>query len=172
MVPRAYSGYDPAGDSAYTLLLVSGSTVPEVQRMTWFNGDTYDPGYQGMGSPVEVPGENVVLIPIQRSSQPVIYDLVSRQVVGHVKLADRGGNPSLRFRASDELSASGSDTLLRLDRDGWAKRGELFLQPAVDGLGQFIGGWAFDRNRTLCVVWTPLFWRRARHRHGVLHGYE
>jgi hypothetical protein len=154
-VPRAYSGYDPDAESAYTLLLVDGSAVPEAQRMTWFNGDTYDLGYQGMGSPVEIPGENVVLIPIQRSSQPVIYDVVSRQVVGHLKLADRGGNPSLRFRTQDELWADDYDTLLLLDREGWVKRGELFLQPAVDGVGQFIGGWTFDRNRTLCAVGRP-----------------
>ncbi len=155
MVPRAYSGYDPDGESAYTLLLVHGSSVPEVQRMTWFNGDTYDLGYQAMGSPVEVPGETVVLIPIQRSSQPVIYDVVSHQVVGHLTLAERGGNPSLRFRTSNELWADDYDTLLRLDRDGWTKRGERLLQPAVDGVRQFIGGWAFDRNRTLCAIGRP-----------------
>ena len=156
MVPRAYSGYDPdGGGSAYTLLLVGGSMDPDVQRMEWFNGDTYDLGYQGMGSPVEVPGESVVLIPIQRSSEPVIYDVVSRQVVGHLKLADRGGNPSLCFRSANELWADDYDTLLLMDRDGWTKRGELLLQPAVDGVRKFIGGWAFDRSRSLCAVGRP-----------------
>jgi hypothetical protein len=155
MVPRAYSGYDPDGEAAYTLLLVDGSTVPEVQRMTWFSGETYDLGYQAMGAPVGVPGEDIFLIPIQRSSRPVIYDVVSRQVVGHLNLADRSGNPSLRFRTPDELWADDYDTLLLLDRDGWIKRRELLLQPAVDGVRQFIGGWAFDRNRTLCAVGRP-----------------
>jgi hypothetical protein len=157
-VPRSYSGYDPDADGGapYTLLLIDGSAATcEVQRMHWFNGDSYDLGYQGMGSPVEVPDEHLVLIPVQRSSQPVIYDVISREVVGHLELGGRGGNPSLRFRTSSELWADDYDTLLRLDRDGWTKRDQLFLQAADDGVGQFIGGWAFDPSRSLCAVGRP-----------------
>jgi hypothetical protein len=157
-VPSSFSGYDPGTDrdAPYTLLLIDASAgTCEVQRMQWFNGDKYDLVWQGMGSPVEVSGEHVVLIPIQRSSEPVIYDFVSREVVGHVQLADRGGNPSLRFRASNELWADDYDTLLRLDRDGWSKRNELLLQPADDGVRHFIGGWAFDRSGSVCAVGRP-----------------
>jgi hypothetical protein len=159
MVPRSYSGYDPVGGdgASYTLLLIEATAATcEVQRMEWFSADTYYLDYQGMGSPVQVPGEHVVLIPIQRSSQPVIYDVVSREVVGHLELSDRGGTPSLRFRTPNELWADDYDTILRLVRDGWKKRGELLLQPAGEGnVAQFIGGWAFDASGSMCVVGRP-----------------
>lgn len=158
-VPHSYSGYDPGGSDGapYTLLLIDASaSTCEVQRMEWFNDESYDLMYQGMGSPVEVPGELVVLIPIQRSSQPVIYDVSSRAVVGRLKLADRFGNPSLRFRTPTELWADDYDTILRLDRDGWAKRDERLLQPTNhEDVRQFIGSWAFDASRSLCVVGRP-----------------
>jgi hypothetical protein len=158
-VPRAYGGYDPSErsdpDAPYTLLLLEASgPACEVQRMRWFNAETYDLLYQGMLTPVDVPGQPLVLIPIQRDSRPVIYDIHKRDVVDRIQLADRGGNPTLLFRTPEELWADDYDTILRLDTR-WVKRGERHLQDPDQGIRQFIGDWSFSPDRSLCVIGRP-----------------
>jgi hypothetical protein len=87
-----------------------------------------------------------VLIPVQRSSRPVIYDWDNRHVAGHVALSERLGNPTLRFRSEHELWADDYDTLLRVNPSDWAKRDERNLGGSKDQSGGFIGGWMFNRT--------------------------
>ena len=159
-VPSVYAGPDtdgPGADQAPCALLVIApdGTAGEVQPLAWFNRDAYDPMYHSILTPVQVPGERLVLIPVQRSSRLVIHDLVTKQEVGHIELADRGGNPTLRFRTNGELWVDDYDTLLRIDRDGWVKRDARLLQASVDDARAFVGDWSFTQDGTVCAVARP-----------------
>jgi hypothetical protein len=154
-VPGVYGGSDWSMDprAPYTLLRVDAEAPAcEVQPMSWFNADSYDMLYQSMLRPVAIPGGSSVLIPVQRSSRLIVYDLETRDVVDRIELADRYGNPAVFFRTPTELWADDYDTLLRLDAN-WSVRDELRLQEGGGGLGrQWIGDWAFNPDRTLCAV--------------------
>jgi hypothetical protein len=130
-----------------------GTGVCEVQAMNWFSETAYDLMCQSMGSPVGLPGGDRVAVPVQRSSRVVIYDWESAAVVGHLALADRGGNPTLRFRTDQELWADDYDTLLVLDGDALTVRAVRQLEPDVRR--HFIGDWAFDHARARCAVARP-----------------
>jgi hypothetical protein len=158
-VPRAHVAYHPeTAEPAcpYVLLLIgSEGASAEVQRLRWFcAAEGYDLDWQGLLEAVELPDRPLILIPIQRSSSPVVYDPEAHEVVGHVSLAGRGGNPTLRFRG-DELWADDYDTLLRLSARDLAVRDRRRLQGSAGATMQFIGGWAFTRDGSLCAVARP-----------------
>src|SRR2546427_3073234 len=69
----------------------------DLHELPWYTAG-YDLGYQALLSPVPVPASDLLLMPIQRDSEPVIYSLTKRRKVGTIKLANRRGNPTLRFR--------------------------------------------------------------------------
>jgi hypothetical protein len=135
----------------------------DLHELPWYE-DGYDLGYQGLLDPMPVPESDLLLMPIQRDSEPVIYDLTERRKVGSIKLADRHGNPTLRFRrTSSELWADDYDTILRLDVKSWRVRDALRLQEDIvsrvqgrDSLGgAFIGEYCFDLDEIRCAVARP-----------------
>ncbi len=68
----------------------------DFQELPWYS-DGYDLMYQGLLDPVSVPDSDLLLMPIQRDSEPVIYDLTERRKVGTMKLADRH-DPAARYQ--------------------------------------------------------------------------
>jgi hypothetical protein len=135
----------------------------ELQELDWYSAG-YDLMYQGLLDPVPVPNSDLLLMPIQRDSEPVIYDLTERRRVGTIKLADRHGNPKLIFRrTAPELWADDYDTLMRLDIRSWRIRDAVRLQEdvvtTVHGRewrgGAFIGEYCFDLDEVRCAVARP-----------------
>lgn len=128
----------------------------EIQNLDWYD-DSYDKMYQGIVGVAEVPGRDELLFSVQRDSNLVWFDRNSRKILGKIPLANRGGNPALRFRSrKNELWADDYDTLLRLDPENWRVNGSQLLQGAGNGMmRQFIGGFAFSPDESLCAVARP-----------------
>ena len=126
-----------------------------IDPLIWYE-QGYDLIYQGLGPAYEVPDSHLLVIGIQRDSNPVIYDPVQREVLGHISLADRGGNPSLYFRmTASELWSNDYDTLLRLRVPSWEVLDALQLQQEPPGRGKFIGSFWFPSDESHCVVARP-----------------
>ncbi len=92
-LPQFYGGWDPSGPDGgrfpYSVVRIDAvSRHCEVQRMEWLTGPTYDLGYQQMMTPRGLPAGLTVLVPVQRSSRPVIYDWDNREVAGHLALGE------------------------------------------------------------------------------------
>lgn len=163
-LPRAYVAFlSRAALSDFHLFLIEPvRPTVEIIGLDWYD-DSYDKGYQGIIGAVEVPGEDKVIISVQRDSRPVLYDLDQRKVISRLSLADRGGNPTLRFtRRSYELWADDYDTLLRIDPSDWNVKDKMLLQgtrpargPAVGECRQFIGEYTFAPDESLCAVARP-----------------
>lgn len=127
----------------------------DVQTFDWYNED-YDKGYQGIVGVTEVPGQDLVIVSVQRDSQPVLYDWNARRKVGAITLGGRAGNPRLYFRRiAHELWADDYDTILKMDPEGWRLIASRTLQQASGDVRQFIGQFAFDARETICVVARP-----------------
>lgn len=156
-VPRFYTAYltaEVAPENGYYLIRLTPEGIADFQRLDWFNSESYDLGYQSVLGAVEIPGTSTVLISIQRDSNPVIYDFVSKEIVQRIRLADRGGNPELEFHGNNEMWACDYDTLVRLNAEAWVASGQLQLQPATaDGVRQFIGH--YDIDGAQCAVARP-----------------
>lgn len=158
LLPRYYVAYyAQPGESNYYLFTVTGPPQTlEMQSFDWYN-DSYDKDYQGIIGVTDVPGTDLVIVSVQRDSSPVLYDPSARKAVRKIQLAGRSGNPTLRFRqTASEVWADDYDTLLRLNPHDWAVMDALQLQrtdPA--GIHLFIGGFAFNRDESLCAVARP-----------------
>lgn len=156
-VPRAYTAYHaPPGFEAYHLILIdrAGGSV-ELQQFDWFD-ETYDHGYQGIVGVTEVPGEDLLIVSVQRDSNPVLYDPIRRAAIGRISLAGRRGNAALRYRDDGgELWAVDYDTVVRLEPGSWRIRDSLQVEEAAAGTAQFVGDLAFDRSGRLAVVARP-----------------
>jgi hypothetical protein len=156
-VPSAYVEFlkRPSGSDCYLVRLDGARSRGEIIPLDWYD-DSYDKGYQGVLDAVQVPGEDTVIISVQRDSHPVVFDPVKRAVRAKISLAGRNGNPTLRFRQrANELWADDYDTLLRLSPSSLKVKDRLRLQSAAAGTGQFIGEWCFDPAETLCAVARP-----------------
>jgi len=145
------------GDFAYVVWLHPKAGVGDWIPLTWWNDESYDRGYQSVLSAVEIPGTDKVIIPVQRDSCPIIFDLRERRAVGRITLSERRGNPRLFFRRlAPEVWADDYDTLVRLDSKGLVKTGSVLLQPSdASGARQFIGDFAFATNEGVCAVARP-----------------
>jgi hypothetical protein len=165
-VPRVFVGdHSRVSSVADPLLFVvdhQRATV-DLHELPWYS-TRYDLGYQALLQPVPVPDSNLILMPIQRDSEPVIYDLTERRVVGKIKLANRRGNPTLYFRhRATELWANDYDTMLRLDVKSWRVHDALRLQEEIVEIvaghearsGAFIGEYGFDLDEARCAVGRP-----------------
>jgi hypothetical protein len=156
-VPRSYVAYYAAPPwSDFTLVRVDAAAGEvELQQFDWYGRD-YDKGYQGIVGVVEVPGQDLLIVSVQRDSKPVLYDPIARRQLGSLSLAGRGGNPTLFFRRhANELWADDYDTILKLEPNTWRVLGSRRLQSAMTGTGQFIGRFAFNADETLCVIARP-----------------
>lgn len=127
----------------------------EFQSFDWYSDD-YDKMYQGIIGVTKVPNQELLIVSIQRDSQPVIYDPMAKCLVGKLQLADRHGNPTLYFRKIvNELWANDYDTLLRINPTNWQINNKLRLQGAPGGGRRLIGEFAFDPDENICAVARP-----------------
>lgn len=158
-VPRAFVVYRGSGDGpgrGYFLLVIRDGGDVDIQRMDWFNSSNYDLGYSSVLGATEVPDSHLLLMPVQRDSNPVLYDPQLRRPVGKITLANRAGNPQLRFRrAKEELWANDYDTLLKLDPSDWSIVAQSQLQPSEGIARAFIGPFSFSADESLCIVPRP-----------------
>lgn len=156
-VPRAYIAYfEHWGVGGYRLFVIE-PVRPEAEFviLDWYD-DSYDKGYQGLVGVVEVPGQDQVIISVQRDSNPVLYDLEKREKIMKLTLAGRRGNPTLQFRKHRaELWADDYDTIVCIDTSDWQVINSMLLQGADEGRSQFIGDYCFNRDETLCAVARP-----------------
>jgi hypothetical protein len=156
-LPKTYVAYfkRPALSDFYLFLIEPIRPSAEIIILDWFN-ESYDKGYQGVIDVIEIPNQNKLIISIQRDSHPVLYDLDQRKVIAKISLADRHGNPTLRFNhQGDELWAEDYDTLLRINTSTWQVINSMRLQGASAGTGQFIGYYCFNKDESLCAVARP-----------------
>lgn len=156
-VPRLYVEYlafAPWNDCVLITVSPAANEV-EVQWLEWYDG-RYDKGYQGLVGILELPGEPLALISVQRSSLLILYDLEAGRARRSIALCDRGGNPKLALRRSgEEIWATDYDTLVVLNRDDWRIARSVRLQDADAGMQQFIGDFSFAPDAELCAVARP-----------------
>jgi hypothetical protein len=156
-VPKAYVAYlkRPGLADFHLFLIEPIRPNAEVVQLDWYD-ESYDRGYQGVIGAIEVPDEDKLIISVQRDSHPVLYDLSQRKVISKLSLADRSGNPTLRFtRQTRELWADDYDTLLRLSTADWSVKKSMLIQGASAGSRQFIGEYCFNHEESLCAVARP-----------------
>jgi hypothetical protein len=156
-VPKNYVAYQQGATwSDYALIRIDASAESvEVQQFDWYGSD-YDKAYQATVGVVEVPGEDALIVSVQRDSRPVLYDPVRRKKIGALRLAARNGNPTLVFRHhANEVWADDYDTIVKIQAGTWRVVKTRRLQSAVNGAGQFIGRFCFDAQETMCVVARP-----------------
>lgn len=146
----------PNNDGFFLFIVDAARNDVELHTLDWFDG-SYDHGYQGIIGVEEVPNSDLLLIAIQRDSTPVLYDVKNRKVIKKITLADRHGNPHLRFRRmANELWVHDYDMLLRVDPATWGVKNKIRLQDASsDKTQQFIGDFVFNNEETLCAVARP-----------------
>ncbi len=155
-VPSHYVAYlmQPTW-SDFGLISIDHGAGASLQSFDWYN-DSYDKGYQGVGEATEIPGSNVLIISVQRSSRLIFYDPEKRAKVGELALADRNGNPTAFFRrTANELWADDYDTLLKIGTNDWRILDSQRLQDGRGQMRQFIGEFSFDVAETLCGVARP-----------------
>lgn len=149
-LPRAY-----VVGANYLLMLDPAKHTAELKNLAWFD-DSYDHACQGIVGVTEVPGKELVIVSIQRDSEPVLHCPAEDQIVRKIPLAGRGGSPVFRFRAEGkEAWASDYDMMLRLNPDDWSIRDKIRLQWEPLDYVRFIGDFAFNNDETLCAVARP-----------------
>jgi hypothetical protein len=156
-VPRLYTAYlHFAPWTDFVLVRISpAENQVTVQRFEWYD-ERYDKDYQGVVGVLELPGDSVALVSVQRSSQLILHDLETGNAKRAIALRDRGGNPRLELRrARDEVWASDYDTLVILRRSDWRILRSVRLQGADAATQQFIGDFSFAPDAELCLVARP-----------------
>ncbi len=155
-VPRHYVAYleQPAW-SEFALVKIEPTGNVSLQTFDWYD-DSYDKGYQGIVGVTEIPGSHLLLVSVQRSSKPIVYDPESQCKVGEVVLSDGHGNPRLFFRRNrSELWADDYDTIVKLEPESWRILKTRKLQKAQSGTAQFIGEFGFNRDESICAIARP-----------------
>ena len=149
-----YLSFEPWKD--FVLLRVSpqGGLI-RVQRLEWFD-DTYDKVYQGVIGVLELPGEEVAVVSVQRSSQLIIHDLDTGLKKGAVDLGGYGGNSDLQFRnEGKEIWANNYDSIVVIQRSDWRILGSARLQGTSPQVRGFIGDFSFAPDEEICAVARP-----------------
>lgn len=106
--------------------------------LAWYNSESYDLGYQGLTDAVGIPGSELVLVSVQRSSIIVIHNPADGREAGRFELANRHGNPMLTL-IDDELWTIDYDTFVRVDLKSRRILQKVLLQEAASGTAQFAG---------------------------------
>lgn len=152
-LPRAYVAF-AFGDFHLFLVKINGET--SMQTFNWYNNANYDKGYQGIVGVEEVPNSTLLIVSVQRDSNPILYDPDTGKEVRKLSLADRGGNPQFRFRSSaNEFWADDYDHIVKLDATSLIVKATEQLQETGKGGRQFIGDFSFDQSERLCLVARP-----------------
>lgn len=152
-LPRAYVAQ--AFDD-FHLFLVSRLGDASIQVFNWYADSRYNKMYQGIVGVEELPNSHLLIVSVQRDSNPILYDPDSEKEIRKLTLAGRNGNPQLRFRNSaNELWADDYDHIVKLDATTLNVIASKQLQEATEGTGHFIGGFSFDRGERLCLVARP-----------------
>ena len=163
-LPSAYVVFSAPSAGSYddwvkhSLLLVDKEArTVEAVGLLWYEED-YDPMDQPIESVLELPDQGMLVFSIGRTSHLVLWDVQSRRVIRKVSLAGRHGTPQLRLRyrgGRKELWASDYDTLLRLNPADWRIQDSRRLQQDIEGVGQYIAEYAFNKDESLCAVARP-----------------
>ena len=152
-LPRAYVAFAFA---SYHLFLIQPCGSISVQEFAWYTNTDYDKGYQGIVGVEELPDSQLLIVLIQRDSHPILYDPGAGAVVRKLNLAERGGNPRFKLRASAaEFWASDYDTILKLDAETLDVVTSQRLQGSAQSTRHFIGDFSLCRRESLCLVPRP-----------------
>lgn len=137
------------------LLLVDGAggTIRNLD-LGWYNDENYDRGYQGLVDCIALPGDGLVAVSVQRSSELIVIDPDRNSAVASIPLAGSHGNPVLRLWSETEFLASDYDSLCLVDRVSLTAKCSGVLQPAAPpNSRQFTGD--YDFRGSTCVVARP-----------------
>jgi hypothetical protein len=153
-LPRTY--VVQTRDEHLLVLVDPTKMTARIQPLTWYD-KSYDKMYQAILDVTEIPGTTLLIISVQRDSEPVLYDSAAKRVLKKLKLAGRHGNPQLWLRHSaSELWASDYDTMVRLDSRDWRVLDTLKLQESQGGMAMVnVGKYYFPRDENLCLVARP-----------------
>lgn len=152
-MPRAYVA-QAFGD--FYLFLVNALGDASIRVFNWYAESRYDKMYQGIVAVEELPNSHLLIVSVQRDSNPILYDPDSEKEIRKLDLAGRNGNPHLRFRTSaNELWADDYDHIVKLDASTFNVIAIKQLQEPIAGTRQFIGDFSFDRGERLCLVARP-----------------
>jgi hypothetical protein len=153
-LPRAYVASE-FGD--FQLVLVHLDASVSTQSFPWYSDTNYDKIYQGITDVQEVSNTGFLIVSIQRNSNPVLYDPENKTVVRKLKLADRGGRPHFKLRASaGEFWADDYDHIVKLNSTNLDVVAIKQLQePGNEMTRQFIGDFLLCRAETICLVARP-----------------
>ncbi len=154
LLPRAYVALS-FGD--FRLFLVQPDAGLSAQAFPWYTDGAYDKLYQGIVGVEEIPNSNLLIVSIQRDSNPILYDPDSKTVIRKLKLVDGGGSPKFKLRVStSEYWANDYDHLVKLNASTFDVVETRHLQKGAEGISrQFIGEFSFCRAETLCLVARP-----------------
>ena len=151
-LPRAYTA-SVFGD--YHLFLVEQDGSVSIQALGWF-ASRYDKMYQSIVGVEELPDSHLLIVSIQRDSNPVLYDPDTGMEVRKLSLAGRHGNPQFCTRNSaHELWANDYDHIVKLDAKSLIVKATEQLQYATTGCRQYIGEFSLDRSESHCLVARP-----------------
>jgi hypothetical protein len=92
-VPTVFVGFDPGTRTYVSVSLDPSSGAVETDPLEWFD-DSYDWGYQAPIAVCRVPGSDLLLFSVQRSSDLVLYDPRTRRVQHKIQLAGGTAIPS------------------------------------------------------------------------------
>jgi hypothetical protein len=118
--------------------------------LPWYDGETYDLGYQGLIDTSAMPDSPNVLVSVQRSSVVVVHDPETSRAVGRFDLAGRHGNPMLNV-VGDELWTVDYDTFVRVNLATYDVRTSARIQ----------NGTRSGRGESLQFVENPFVWEAA-----------
>lgn len=127
-------------ESDYHLILIDPLTAAvEVQELSWYNDENYDRGYQGIVGVSEFPNQRNLVFSVQRSSKLVLYNPTTKEATGAIQLAQRHGNPQVRFQ-NGTLIAIDYDTLLEINLESLKSANSMILQKERTGHAEICRG--------------------------------
>ncbi|HEY3676416.1 MAG TPA: hypothetical protein VGK84_10545 [Candidatus Tumulicola sp.] len=122
--------------------------------LSWYNGQTYDLGYQGLVDAMTLPDQKHALVSVQRSSKLVLIDIESNKKTGEIELADGHGNPLFKINEGNAIVTVDYDTICRVDLERGVTILRRLLQEGHGNSRQFVGD-ATGVNSTGVLVPRP-----------------